>query len=553
MESNRNNRSLKTRNCIAYGLGDIYGGGSFFIISTFAMYYLIAVVGMNPLLAGLIPGLGKVWDSVSDPLMGYISDRTRSRFGRRRVFFLIAVIPIALSFTLIWLPVSYTSQLSLFLYYFMAYLFFYTTSTLAMVPYSALSAEMTREFKERNKLTGFRMFFSMFATLLAGVLAQPLISHFDDPKTGHLVLGLIFGLFFAIPWIFLFLGTWELPVENRKENEETHFLKNFFSIFQNRSFRIHITMYIFAYGAMDIMMAWLKFYLVDYLHRGGFMTIGLGAILITQILVLPLYIFISNKKGHAFSFKTGLSIWAVAMILFSTHTADSPLVFLILNCIMIGAGMGAGVIIPYQLLPFITDVDELMTGQKRAGTYSGSMSLIRKLIQGAVVLPMLGLLLSTIGYLGPIPEKFTDEQFSNEILSEISESRSIDQMNRSYELNNGYYLLSESVTDEAKREVRLILDSIDYKGVGAGRKKIDLEQSGATLKWMKILFLVCPVLFILCGLIVSTRFKITPENHSILMQEIERLKNGGLKTDAEKHTIDICELISGKEYGDLYG
>src|SRR6056297_496290 len=97
-------RELKTRNYLAYGLGDLYGGGSFFIISTFSMYFLITVVGLNPVLAGLIPGLGKVWDSISDPLMGYLTDNTRSRFGRRRVFFLIGIIPIVITFTLIWVP-----------------------------------------------------------------------------------------------------------------------------------------------------------------------------------------------------------------------------------------------------------------------------------------------------------------------------------------------------------------------------------------------------------------------------------------------------------------
>ena len=547
-----NKHTLKTKNCIAYGLGDLYGGGSFFIISTFAMYYLIAIVGMNPILAGLIPGLGKVWDSISDPLMGYISDKTRSKYGRRRVFFLIAVIPIALSFTLIWVPVSFSSQLALFLYYFIVYLFFYTTSTLAMVPYSALSAEMTRDFKERNKLTGFRMLFSMFATLLAGVLAQPLIYRFDDPKTGHLIMGLVFGLFFAIPWIFLFLGTWELPLEKTDKENRVNFIKNFLSIFHNRSFRIHITMYIFAYGAMDIMMAWLKFYLVDYLNRGSFMTIGLGSIILTQILVLPLYIFISNRKGHSFSFKVGLSLWAVAMVLFSFHSQSSPQIFLILNCIMIGAGMGAGVIIPYQLLPFVADVDEMITGEKRAGTYSGSMSLIRKLIQGAIVLPLLGLLLASIGYLGPIPEKFTEDQFDLEILRQIDNPLVSESMVSAYTYENGFYILSESVTDELKRDIRITLDEIGYKGVGGGRKKVDVQQAESTLWWMKILFILCPLFFIVSGIFVSLGFKITPENHSVMMKEISRLKSGGLKEHSDDQTRSICELLTGKHYGDLY-
>jgi oligogalacturonide transporter len=550
MQETEQGRLLKTRNCVAYGIGDMYGGGSFFIVSTFAMYYLIAVVGMNPVFAGLIPGLGRIWDSVSDPLMGYISDRTKSRFGRRRVFFLIVIIPIALSFALLWIPVSFTSQWALFLYYFMAYLFFYTTSTVAMVPYSALSAEMTRDFKERNKLTGFRMFFSMFATLLAGVLAQPLISRFDDPRTGHMVMGILFGIFFALPWIVLFLGTWEIPIDEKEEN--VHFIQNFLSIFENRSFRIHIAMYICAYGAMDIMMAWLKFYLVGYLHRGGFLTIGLGAMILTQLAVLPLYISLSNRKGHAFSFKIGLSFWAVGMMLFSLHSPGSSRSLLLLNCILIGSGMGAGVVIPYQLLPFISDVDELITGKNRAGTYSGSMSLIRKLIQGAMVLPALGLLLSLIGFLGPIPEIFTHEQFYGEILMKVDDPVDIDVLKHAYIETSGLLFLSSGADDSIKRDVRLILDSINYKGVGGGRRKIDFQQSPFTLKWLKRLFIFSPLLFIFSGLFFAFAFKITPGNHSILMGEISRLKRGESKDSVDEKTRRICELLTGKKYVDLY-
>lgn len=541
-------KTLKIRNCIAYGVGDLYGGGSFFIISTFAMYYLIAIVGMNPLLAGLIPGLGKIWDSISDPLMGYISDKTKSRFGRRRVFFLIAIFPIAITFTLIWIPVNFSSQLSLFLYYFIAYLLFYTTSTLAMVPYTALSAEMTTSFKERNKLTGFRMFFSMFATLLAGVLGQPIISTFDNPKTGHLVLGIVFGLFFAIPWIFLFLGTWEMPVVVDKKSTKVNFMSNFISIFNNKSFRVHLLMYICSYGAMDIMMVWLKFYVVDFLNLKSFMAIGLGSILLTQIIVLPIYIKISNIKGHAFSYRIGLSLWFTGLLLFSLQSSSSPLLLLILNCVLIGAGLGAGVITPFQLLPFVTDVDELITEEKRAGTYAGSMTLIRKLIQGAVVLPLTGALLCIIGYLGPIPESFTQSQFETEIIDEIDNKIDSSFLESIYLVSNGIYYLQENISDENSRRTRQILDKIDYKGGGANNIKIDVIQSVVTLKWMKILFILCPIFFIIIGIVSSLKFKITPENHNILIKEIKRIKDGGSRIDAEFNTKCVCELLTGKKY-----
>ncbi len=392
------NRTLKTRNCVAYGMGDMYGGGSFFIVSTFSLFFLINVAGLNPLIAGLIPGLGKVWDACSDPLMGWITDRTRSRFGRRRIYFLAGIIPIIASFTLLWVSLPAAGQGVLFLYYFGAFIFFYTTTTMVMVPYSALSAEMTRDFTSRNRLAGFRMVFSMFATLLAGVAAQPIIDAFTDQGRGHLDMGFIFSLIFALPWVFVFLGTWELPVSQAVPRSRAVF-RSFISVLRNRTFRIHIVMYIASYAAMDIMMAWLKFYLHDYLQKPHLTTVSLGIILITQMAALPLYVAIANRRGHAAAYRIGMTIWALAIVLISFQGSGTPDILLFVTCFAIGSGMSAGVIIPYLLLPFSIDVDELMTGEHRAGIYSGAMTLLRKLIQGALVLPLLGLLLSIIGYL----------------------------------------------------------------------------------------------------------------------------------------------------------
>lgn len=476
---------LKKRNYIAYGLGDLYGGGSFFLISTFSMYFLVSIVGMNPLLAGLIPGIGKIWDSISDPLMGYLTDNNRSRFGRRRVFFIIGIIPIMVTFTLIWLPIPFKNQLSLFLYYFFAYLMFYSCSTMVLVPYSALSAEMTPDFKMRNKLIGTRMVFSMAATLVGGVAAQPLINSFSNQATGHLMMGLLFSIVFAVPYIFVFLGTWELPIEKKNKEGKISIFRNFGSIYRNRTFRIHIAMYICSYAAMDILMAWFKFYVIDYLKNPGVVTIGLGAILITQILVLPFYVKLSNNKGHAFTYRFGLIIWAVAIAAMSLHGPDSSIIILVLNCVIIGAGMSAGVIIPFQLLPFDADVDELITTEKRAGTYAGAMTLIRKLIQGALVLPLLGLLLSIIG----------------------------------------------------------------YQTMTGGETVI---QSAETLIKLRIIFAGAPVLLTIAGIFISFKFPVTPATHSILISEIERLKNGGGKSNVLPEVKAVCEELTGLEYENLY-
>jgi oligogalacturonide transporter len=549
-------RRLATANCVAYGLGDLYGGGAFLLVSTFTMYYLVAVIGMNPILAGLIPGLGKIWDAVSDPLMGYISDRTRSRFGRRRVWFLAGIAPIFLSVSLIWLPVRLSSDLGLFAYYFLAYLFFYTVSTMVLVPYGALSAEMAREFKDRNKLTGFRMFFSMLAALLAGTIPQLIINAFPDQRTGHLVMGLVFAALFAAPWIITYLGTWDelAPAGVAGSPAEPGFIKNFASIFRNRSFRIHIAMYIFAYATMDVLMGWLKFYLADYLGKPGFLTIGLGSILLTQIAAIPVYIGIANRKGHAAAYRLGLGIMIVGMFGMYFHHPETPIALLILNCIVIGLGQSAAVLVPFQLLPFVADVDELITGRQRAGTYAGAMTLIRKLVQGAFVLPLLGLTLSLIGYLGPVPSRFSVDELQDFVMPRARAAGADTAiLQQAYRLEaDGLLTLDSGLGPAGRRELRRTLDAAGYKGTGATRVTVQTPQPDGTPARIRALFAFLPMVLLALGFIISFWFKLDPERHRTMMAEVARLRAGGARVEATDTTRETCELLSGLSYEALF-
>ena len=398
-------RVVKPLNLMAYGLGDLYGGGSFLLIGMLFLFFLTEVVGLSPVLAGLVFSIGKVWDAVTDPMMGYLSDRTRSRLGRRRVYFLIGMLPILLTFTALWVPLSLESQAGLFIYYSLAYLFFSTVFTMVMVPYSALNAEMSRDYAVRTRLSGTRIVFSQFSALLAGTVPTLIINAVgtEQQGIGYLVMGLTFAALYALIWIPVYFGTWELPQESSTAGETpargvVDVFRQFGKIFTNRSFRVHVAMYICSYTAVDVLMALFAYYITYYIGRQELYSVAMGALLLTQIAMLPAYVAISNRWGKGRAFVMGLAVWLVGLLSSLGLSPASSVPALVAVCVVIGAGLSAGIMVPWAILPSVIDVDEYIYGVRRAGVYSGAMTLIRKAVQGLIALPLIGVVLELIGF-----------------------------------------------------------------------------------------------------------------------------------------------------------
>lgn len=394
-------RPVKLQNYISYGVGDFLGGGSLVIIGTFLLIFLTDVVGMVPFYAGLVFAIGKIWDGISDPLMGYISDRTRSRFGRRRLYFLIGLVPSGVFFFLLWVPVNIETQLGLFFYYLLLYIFFNTSYTILMVPFTALNAEMSLDYRIRGKLSGFKQFASGLSSGICLVGAQPIISYFPDEVTGYMMMGLIFALFFSLPYIAVFFGTWEARTDYGEPERQTiaEIFKNFFSVFWNRSFRLHVLMYVAGFAGLDTIMALFMYYLTYYLGDPDLLPILGAALFLAQGVAMPIHIKIGNVWGKSKAYMLGGIIWIVGMIFAFNYTPDTPIPLMAAGAAVIGFGMAGVTVMPWAILPEVTDVDILITGAKRAGTYSGMMTLLRKIVNGLVAF-MVGSLLTLVGYEG---------------------------------------------------------------------------------------------------------------------------------------------------------
>jgi oligogalacturonide transporter len=393
-------REVRLRNMLAYGAGDIYGGGAFIIIGTYFLLFLTTNVGINPAMAGLIVSLGKIWDAVTDPMMGIISDKTRSRFGRRRVYFLLGIVPITFSFILLWLnpPLTGAAQ---FLYYLLAYMLFNTVFTMVMVPYNALPAEMLQEYTQRSKMMGIRMIFSQIGTLVSAVVPGVIFSMVGRNDLGYFYFALIIGIFFATPWIFTYLGTWEREVTEEERSRQAKTLKDifgeFFSTFRNKSFRSHIGMYLSAYASMDIFMALLMYYLIYHLKYTQGESLILGTVLIVQIIGIVIVSRSCMKWGNAKVFRRHSLISLVGILALSLLPSGVPAWVIMAAGALFAIGLAGGVFIPYNNLPFVIDADKIISGRSREGIYSGMTTFMRKIAQ-ALALQLVGIGLSLFNF-----------------------------------------------------------------------------------------------------------------------------------------------------------
>ena len=392
---NRNRENSLLSKC-AYGAADIYGGGAFVIISTFFTVFLTKALGMPPALAGSIPLIGKVWDAVTDPVMGNVTDRTRSRFGPKRFYLLIGSIISAVTFILMWIPLPQATVGLKYVFYMLMYILFSTGFTIVMVPYNALLPDMVDDYTVRGRFTSVRMAFSAFGNILAALLSALLITKETDAGR-YLLVAIIFGLIFCIAILLTFFGTWEKEKPVRKVSLKESFTQSF-TVYKNRCFRLFIAIFVFGQAATDFVTGLAVYFVSDVLHSYGSFKLLMGVILISQFLGMLLFNPIMAKTNKKTPILIGfpVRIAATLAMLFFAHEGANFIAILALTFI-VGLGMAGSSVTIYAILADMADVDELITSINRPGICSGMATFIRKICAGLSVF-IIGVLLDLVGY-----------------------------------------------------------------------------------------------------------------------------------------------------------
>lgn len=430
---NQDHRPLSLWIKLLYGSGDWSIASFGTIRQVFYAIFLTDVVGLEPRLASVAALVGIVWDAINDPLVGVLSDRAQTRWGRRRPFLLFAAIPFGLSFLLLWWAPPFDNQLALMAAVTLAFMLSDTMQTLVSVPFYALTPEITPDYDERTTLTSYRMFFNLLASLATAVSAPMIvdiaIKGGNTPQQGYLLVAAIFGGLAVLPFLLIFAFVRESRAHQQTHRTEIPYRQTLRTAWGNIPFRFASALYMLNWITFDLVALMLPFFLVYWVASGDLLAsvnvLGeelslesavLGLLLVTAVLALPLWNWLSHRFSKQIAYIIGMSFWAVVQLLLFT-IQPGQVGFVLVLAVFAGISVSTAHVLPDAIFPDVIEWDELRTRQRHEGIYYGTKNFIRKLT-GAVAIFFALQVLGWFGYQAP-PQAATQFSQSTTTLNAI--------------------------------------------------------------------------------------------------------------------------------------
>ena len=481
---------------IQYCFANIFMGGGGYIISMYFTVFLTNVVGMELRYATFIIMIATIWDGINDPLMGIITDRTRSKYGRHRRYLLLSIPPLVISYTMLWNSFGLDAKehpTACVMYYAFAYILYKTAYTMVDVPHTAMLPTLAPDYIKRTQYTSVSYIFNSVGMVPSYIILLIFLSVFgssdklsENSKMPFLLTGIVLSIVYACS-IFATFKTCKEPSslnEKLPPLDLKSAIDEYVQVFRNKSFRDYFSMSFFWQMARSFYSTTNVYYITYLANLYKYYPIFNTFAGVFESLAFPLNYALTMKKGKS---KCGAVVTpfmiiglGIALFVKPVTPGSSYMVTLVLmilgGAVLYPFGMSGLGFVGNNVLPDITDVDELITGRRREGVI-GTFNTMVKQVTGGVMTFLVGLIL-------------------------------------------------------------------DGFGLVTGNEGVYIEQTDSALIGIRLCISVLPMLSALVAWLMLKRFKMTKDDHTMIRAAIATKHKYGSVT-LTKEEKERCELLTG--------
>lgn len=490
---------------INYSYTNMFIGGAGYIISMYFTIFLTDVVNISLRQASTVVMIATIWDAVTDPVMGMVTDRTRSKYGKHRRYLLWGIPLLLVSYSLLWNSYGLNGRenpTGAMVYFILVYMLYKTAFTVISVPHTAMLPELAPEYNLRTQYNSVGYLFNSAGMVPAFgivVLILGLCGSGDDltsdSKKPFLIIGIILSVFFSAAVFMTFKSTREqssLDIKNEPLDIK-YVLREYVLVFKNRSFRQYFFMslaYQFSTGFYNNSKVYYIKYLANQYSKYALFNAVAG---VAEAGAFPLNYALTMKYGKkkCGNIVTPLMLAGLAIGLIMQHGDGKGsliwVLLMLLSMVLYPFGMSGLGFVSTNIFPDLTDVDELITGRRREGVIATFSTLIKKSISG-VMAAMVGFTLQGFGLV-------TGDTVSQ------------------YEKSTGEIF----------------------------------AQSGNAILGVRICVAVIPIISAIISLYLLKKFKMTGDDHTMIRAAVATKHKYGSVTLTNEE-IERCELISGQKY-----
>jgi len=363
-----NKRTLSVGTYLGYGIGSVGTGIFSTVPGLLLLSFMIRYLQVPAAIAGTVILIPRLWDVITDPFAGTLSDRTRSRWGSRRPWMLAGALTLPIVFALLFrVPVQ--TGIAAAWYLMFIYILCTTFYTVYQFPYVSMPAEMTENYNERTTIMSFRIAFLTLGILVGGALAPELISAGGGGREGYAMMGIIVGLILFAALLGSFFGTAKVPVVDPVVST-VPFREQLRAAGDNKPFFILFAAYIIQVLGIGAMLAGVDFFSSYILGDAGQTSILFVCLIGPALITMPLWVKIGRRYGKLNGYIICTVLFTIGGFCLMFVSADVLwLIYLIV--FVMGAGYAGTQLFPFSMLPDTITADTLKTGLRRAGAYTG--------------------------------------------------------------------------------------------------------------------------------------------------------------------------------------